>query len=176
LPEHWVIGTCRHAPVQVAALPVSCSAVQGSPSSAQVVGQVPGGSQVSPAPMSLSPHCGLQSPSLPAVQPIGQQPSPDRQPVTGWWMQVRVQPSGDPEAKSSVQASASSQVRGQAPGKPAVIARSQLSLLLTTPSPQIAAQSESEAIVQPAGQQPSPPAHPVIGIATQWALQVSTRP
>src|SRR5262245_31003372 len=126
--------------------------------------------------MCWSPHCGLQSPSLPALQPFGQQPSPERQPVTGWWMQVREQPSGDPEAKSSVQALASSQERGQAPGKPAVIARSQLSLLPTTPSPQMPAQSESVAIVQPAGQQPSPFAQAVIGIATQWALQVSTRP
>jgi hypothetical protein len=175
-PEQEVMGMCRQAAVQVAALPTSCSDVQGSPSSGQVVGQVLGGSQVSPAPARLSPHCGLQSLSVAAVQPSGQQPSSERQPAIGWWMQAREHPSGDPDAKSSVQALPSSQVRGQAPGRPAVIARSQLSLSPTTPSPQMAAQSESVAIVQPVGQQPSPSAQAVIGIATQWALHVAAVP
>jgi hypothetical protein len=82
-PEQVMIGTCRHAALQVEALPVICSAVQGSPSSGQEVGQLLGGSQVSPAWMWSSPHCGLQSLSLFLLQPSGQQPSPERQPAFG---------------------------------------------------------------------------------------------
>jgi len=119
---------------------------------------------------------GAQSPSLAPEQPGGQQPSPAMQAVTGWWMQVRVQPSAEPEATSTVQALASSQVRGQAPWWPAVIARSQFSSLSTTPFPQIGWQSLSSAVEQPGGQQLSPPAHPVIGKGTQAALQLVAVP
>ena len=131
-----------------------------------------GGLQVSPAPMRPSVQRGAQSPSLAPEHPGGQQPSPAMQAVTGWWTQVRVQPSAEPEATSTVQALASSQVLRQAPWWPAVIARSQFSPSSTTPLPQISWQSLSLAVEQPGGQQPSPPAHPVIGIATQAALQV----
>jgi len=156
--------------LQLAASPVSCSAVQGSPSSGQEVGQVLGGSQVSPAPMRPSVQRGAQSRSLALEQPGGQQPSPAMQAVTGWWTHVRVQPSVEPDATSTVQALASSQVPRQAPWWPAVIARSQFSSASTTPFPQIAWQSLSLAVEQPGGQHPSPPAHPVIGMATQAAL------
>ena len=135
-----------------------------------------GGSQVSPAPMRPSVQRGAQSPSLAPEQPGGQQPSPAMQAVTGWWMQVRVHPSAEPEAKSTVQALASSQVLRQAPWWPAVIARSQFSSLSTTPLPQIGWQSLSLAVEQPGGQHPSPLAHPVIGMATQAALQVVAVP
>src|SRR6185295_15324891 len=60
-PEQAVIGTCRQAALQVAEAPVSCSAVHGSPSSGQDVGQLAGGSQVSPAPMRPSGQWGAQS-------------------------------------------------------------------------------------------------------------------
>ena len=167
-----VIGTWRQVTLQLAASPVSCSAVHGSPSSGQVVGQVLGGSQVSPAPIRPSAQLGAQSRSLAPEQPGGQQPSPARQAVTVWWVQVRVQPSAEPETISTVQALASSQVLRQAPWWPAVIARSQFSSLSTTPLPQIGWQSLSLAVEQPGGQQLSPFAHPTIGIATQAALQV----
>jgi hypothetical protein len=55
---------------------------------------------------------------LAAEQPWGQQPSSSMQPVIGWCVQVRVHPSAEPEAKSSVQAMPSSQERRQAPGVP----------------------------------------------------------
>lgn len=110
------MGTWRQSTSQWAGSPLSCSIVQGSPSSGQVVGQVLGGSQVSPAPMWPSPQLGLQSESVATVQPAGQQPSLSRQAVMGSWLQARVQPATDPEARSTVQASASSQVLAQAPG------------------------------------------------------------
>jgi len=171
-----VIGTCRQVTLQLAASPVSCSAVHGSPSSGQEVGQVLGGSQVSPAPTRPSLQRAAQSPSFVPEHPGGQQPSPAMQAVISWWTQARVQPWAEPEALSTVQALASSHVLRQAPWWPAVIARSQLSPLSTTPLPQINWQSLSLAVEQPGGQQPSPPAHPVIGMATQAALHFSAVP
>jgi len=64
--------------LQVAALPVGVSIVQGSPSS-QLVGQLEGGSQVSPGSTTPSPQLAEQSLSLACVQPGGQQPSPPPQ-------------------------------------------------------------------------------------------------
>ena len=98
------------------------------------------------------------------------------QPVIGWCVQVRVHPSAVPDAKSSVQAMPSSHERRQAPGVPAVIARSQFSRFSTTPFPQNAGQSESSAAVRPAGQQLSPFTASVIGVATQVALQANPTP
>jgi len=166
-----VIATCRQAASQVAALPVIRSIVHASPSSGQVAGQVVGGSQVSPAPIFRSPHVGAQSPSVAGEQPAGQQPSPEMQPVIGSWTQARVQASLVPDARSRVQAFPSSQVRGQAPGIPAVIPRSQVSPGPTTPSPQTTAQSLSFVAEQPVGQHPSPPTHSSVRIGTQVALQ-----
>jgi hypothetical protein len=68
-----------HCALQLAALPVSVSMVQASPSS-QVVGQLP--SQVSGASTVLLPQVLEQSLSLAWVQPAGQQPSPLAQVVT----------------------------------------------------------------------------------------------
>jgi hypothetical protein len=175
-PEQAVIGTCRQAELQWAGSPVSCSLVQGSPSSGQVVGQVVGGSQVSPAPIRPSPQRGPQSESVATVQPGGQQPSSSRQAVIASWLQARVQLATEPEAMSTVQASASSQDCAQAPGIPAVMARSHCSPVSTRPSPHTTGQSESLAAVQPAGQQPSPPRQPVMGVATQLALQEAGAP
>ena len=45
--RHCMIGTCWQATLQLSELPVSVSTVQGSPSS-QLVGQLDGGSHVSP--------------------------------------------------------------------------------------------------------------------------------
>lgn len=181
MPEQPVIGTWRHEASQLAAPPVNRSTVHASPSSGQVVGQVLGGSHVSPAPILRSPHVAAQSPSVAVEQPFGQQPSPSMQPVIDAWAQARVQAWPLPDARSRVQAFPSSQVCGQAPGIPAVIARSQVSAASTTPSPQTTVQSlsyvgASVAAEQPAGQHPSPPAHAVISVATQVVLQFARVP
>jgi hypothetical protein len=63
-----------HLAVQSAAVPVSLRFVQ--PMGAQLVGQLPGGSQLSPASTTPLPHEATQSVSLVALQPGGQQPSP----------------------------------------------------------------------------------------------------
>ena len=170
------MGRWRQARLQWSGSPTSSSVVQGSPSSGQVVGQVVLGSQVSPAPTWLSPHVAAQSLSLVALQPAGQQPSSFRQATMGAWVQWRVQLALDPLATSVVQAFWSSQVCGQAPGSPAVIARSQASPASTAPSPQTGVQSGSLAPVQPAGQHPSPAAQAVIGTATHEALQLVGEP
>jgi hypothetical protein len=98
------------------------------------------------------------------------------QAVIAWWKQARVHPSIVPEPKSSVQASPSSQLRGHAPAKPVVIARSQVSPVSTARLPQTTVQSLSLFAEHPAGQQPSPSAQAVIGVATQDALHSSARP
>ena len=61
--------------MQLDALPVAVSMVQALPSS-QLVGQEPGGSHVSPGSTSALLHVFVQSLSLFASQPPGQQPSP----------------------------------------------------------------------------------------------------
>jgi len=162
--EQVVIGTWRQAALQVSGLPTSTSAVHGSPSSGQVVGQVLGGSQVSPFPTWPSPQTGRQSESLVSSQPTGQQPSSLRQATMARCVHPRVQFWIEPLSMSVVQASPSSHLRWQAPGMPAVIARSHFSLAWTTPSPQMGAQSESVREVQPAGQHLSPPTQAVIGV------------
>ena len=171
-----MIGACWQKALHWPGDPMSFSRVQTSPSSGQVVGQLPGGSQVSPIPMRRSLQAGAQSLSVSAVHPEGQQPSPVRHPVMRTCEQVRVHASTDPSARSTVHASRSSHERGQAPGLPAVIRRSQLSVPPTTPSPQMTEQSESLDAVQPAGQQPSPEAQPVMGDETHRALHISAAP
>lgn len=175
-PEQLVIGRWRQAALQVAGSPTRISVVQGSPSSGQVVGQVLGGSQVSPVSIFLSPQVAWQSLSVAGVHPEGQQPSPLRQATIVVCVQWREQSLLDPLAMSTVQASPSSQVSAQAPGNPAVIARSHCSPASTTPSPQMGEQSGSLAAVQPGGQQESPPTQAVMGVTTQAALQVAGEP
>ncbi len=122
-PEQLVMGTCRQAKSHVAGDPTGTSRVQGSPSSGQVVGQLDGGSQVSPASTFPSPQDGAQSVSFDAEQPAGQQPSLFRQVTIGMCVQLREQSLAEPLAMSVVQALPSSQVLAQAPGNPAVMAR-----------------------------------------------------
>jgi hypothetical protein len=171
-----VTGAWTQATLQRSGAPTSISVVQGSPSSGQVVGQVALGSQVSPAPTCLSPHIPAQSLSLAALQPGGQQPSSFEQATRGAWVQRRVQLPIEPLARSVVQAFWSSQVRAQAPGSPAVIARSQASPASTAPSPQTGVQSGSLAEVQPAGQQLSPEVQAVIGATEHEVLQLVREP
>lgn len=69
-----VSGTAgRHVRLHICALPVELFIVHGSPSSHEL-GQLP--SQTSPRSMTRFPHTGLQSLSLTALAPGGQQPSP----------------------------------------------------------------------------------------------------
>jgi hypothetical protein len=76
--------------LQLAALPVIWSMVQAR-LSLQVVGQVVEGSQVSPGSMTLLPHWAEQSPSVRALQPVGQQLSPAAQLAIGVWLQATLQ-------------------------------------------------------------------------------------
>jgi len=170
------MGKWTQAALQAAASPTSLSAVQGSPSSGQEVGQLDGGSQVSKAPTCPSPQRGAQSLSVAAEHPAGQQPSPSMHAVIAWCEQRRVQASLEPEAKSAVQASPSSQLRGHDPATPVVIPRSQVSPVSTMPLPQTTAQSLSLPDQHPAGQHWSPSAQAVICVATQVALQALAVP
>ena len=63
------------ATLQLAALPVRVSVVQALPS-LQLVGQLLGGSQVSPGSTTPLSQVAEQSSSSLALQPLGQQPSP----------------------------------------------------------------------------------------------------
>jgi len=147
--------------------------VQASPSSAQLAGQVEGGSQVSPACTTASPHCDAQSASVSGVQPAGQQRSPPPQVVIAACEHTRSQLSRVPLAKSSVHGSSSAHEAGQAPTWPAEIARSQVSVTSTRPFPHCGPQSLSFAAVQPApeGQHPSPEAQVVMGWRRQGKEQ-----
>jgi hypothetical protein len=158
-----------HAKVHCAALPVLESVVHESPS-AQLAGQLAGGSQVSPGSTTLLPHCERQSSSLLAVQPGAQQPSPLLQVTTGVWPQVALQFSALPVRKSVVQATASSQSVGQLAGG------SQVSPGSTLPLPQEVEQSSSTMAAHPAGQQPSALTHETMGACVQPTLQVSAAP
>src|SRR5690348_12318623 len=82
-PEQVRIGMCSHLTLQAFGSPESFSAVQGSPSSAQVVGQLLGGSQVSDISTRPLGQTGTQSESVAPVQPVGQQRSPAAQAVMG---------------------------------------------------------------------------------------------
>lgn len=76
-PLHCVMAEKVHVAEQAAAVPERVSEVQVSPSS-QVVGQLDGGSQVSPTSLVPLPQVAEQSLSLLLVQLAGQHPSPPR--------------------------------------------------------------------------------------------------
>src|SRR5690606_2232839 len=76
---------------------------------------------------------------------------------------------------SFVQATPSLQLVGQAPG-PEAMPLSQASPASSTPSPQLAEQSSSLAVVQPSAQQPSPSAQAEIEVTSQVASQVAVEP
>jgi hypothetical protein len=114
-PVQAVTGSCVHRAEHVAALPVMRSSVQGSVSP-QDVGQLEGGSQVSPASIVPLPHVVEQSESVAGLHPAGQQPSPALQDVIGAWLQRALQLRALPWRVSSVQAFESSQAAGQDSG------------------------------------------------------------
>lgn len=143
LPEQIVSAAEAQAALQVAAPPASVSTVQASPSSGQVVGQVEGGSHVSPPSTTPFPHTGAQSESVWPLHPRGQHLSPAAHAVMGAYEQRRVQSSTRPETVTAVQGAVCSQVAEQAPGFPAVIPLSHDSPFSTAPFPQMAGQSLS---------------------------------
>ena len=87
-----VMAVWVQAAVQLALLPVSPSTVQALPSLQEArVGQEEGRSQVSPDSTTPLPHLGVQSESLFALHPAGQQPSPETQVLMAVWLQATLQ-------------------------------------------------------------------------------------
>jgi hypothetical protein len=131
--------------------PTRVSAVQAFPS-LQEAGQFP--SHVSPGSIIPLPHAAEQLPSLLALQPGGQQPSPPTQLVIGALAHWTLQVIADPVSVSRVHELPSLQEVGQFP--------SQRSGGSTIPFPQDRGQSSSVVGLQPDGQQPSPLRHAVM--------------
>jgi len=165
----WVPSATQTA-VQLAAAPVSfrrAQAIQG-----QVVGQLEVGSQVSPLSTAPLLHFGMQSLSLVALQPAGQQPSPFMHAVcilssTHWAWQ--------PPPFTSLRSW--QPMDGQAVGQ--LDSGSQVSPQVdsTVPLPQVQLQSLSLAAVHPPGQQLSPEAQVIcLPASTHLAVQVSGAP
>ena len=103
-----------------------------------------------------------------AVQPAGQQPSALVQEEIGAKLHAALQVAALPTSVSSVHALPSLQLEGQFP--------SHVSPESTMPSPQLGEQSLSVRVVQPGGQQPSPPVQAVMAAKAQAALQVDALP
>jgi hypothetical protein len=131
----------------------------------------PGGSHVSGAVTTPSPQRAMQSVSVPIVAPGGQHPSPAIGVVIGVNEHVALQVVGMTSA-SVVQAIVSLHAVGHAPGMPAAMPVSHASVPERTPSPHVAVQSLSVAMVAPAGQQPSPFIGIVIGVNAHVAVHV----
>jgi hypothetical protein len=123
-------------------------------------------SQRSGASTAPLPQTGEQSESVSAVHADGQQPSPPLQALIAVKLQLVAHP--EPTIRSRVQASPSLHVLGHEPA-PLAIAVSHSSGGSTAPLPQVGEQSESVSALHADGQQPSPPAHIVIGLALQEA-------
>jgi hypothetical protein len=159
------MGKYRQAALQFAELPIKVSVVHTT-LSLQCDGQDDDGSQVSLASTVPLPQLAEQSLSLALLHPDGQQPSPGAQRVMGWWEQAILQVLALPVSKSMVQAMPSLQEVGQEAGG------SQVSPGSRVPLPQWGEQSSSVALLQPAGQQPSPLAQAVMGSCWQAESQV----
>jgi hypothetical protein len=153
--------------VQVALLPLAVTSVVQALPSLQLVGQ---GSQVSPFSTTPLPHFGVQSESLLALHPVGQQPSPPIQAVMAVWVQATLQVALPPVIWSVVQALLSLQEVGQEDFG------SQVSPFSTTPLPHFGVQSESLLALHPVGQQPSPPIQAVMAVWLQATLQLALLP
>jgi hypothetical protein len=154
-------------------VPPSTSVVQGSLSLGQVVGQgsvVEFGSQVSPVSTTPLPQTGLQSESLVALHPAGQQPSAPIQAVMATWVQATLQVSLPPVIWSVVQALLSLQEVGHEDFG------SQVSPLSTTPLPHFGEQLGSVLALHPAGQQPSSAPQAVMVVWLQATLQLALLP
>ncbi len=168
LPEHAVTLVYEHWAWQVA--PDTPSIVQALVSAQlATVGQLPAPdampvSHFSPASTTALPHDALQSPSLVALQPVGQHPSLARtQAVIGTlahacWQALLM-------TESAVQALVSAQLATVGhESAPVAMPVSQVSPGSLTPLPHEAEQSESLVPLQPGAQQPSPPTQVVMGV------------
>src|SRR5262245_4415051 len=100
--------------------------------------------------MAPLPQLAEQSLSLPLLQPAGQQPSPLAQLLMALWVHAALQFWAEPVMVSTVQALPSLHEVGQEDGG------SQVSPTSMVPLPQLAEQSLSLPLLQPAGQQLSP--------------------
>jgi hypothetical protein len=105
-----------------------------------------------------------------ALQPLGQQPSPEVHAVMAVLLQATLQFSALPVSRSSVHAMRSSQLAGHEAGG------SQVSPLSSEPLPQLAEQSTSVVWLQPAGQQPSPELQMTMVLNVHATLQVAVFP
>src|SRR4051812_44321953 len=114
-----------------------------------------------------------QSLSVSLLQPMGQQSSPLTHAVMGCGSQRTLHMEGSPSILSDWHWLGASHEEGQAPGPPAEIPGSHVSLGdSTTPLPQTNGQSLSRLWLPFAGQQPSPATKAVIGAYWQRALHV----
>jgi len=161
-----MVAVCTQATLQLVTVPISRIGLQALLEAGQEVGQLP--SQSSPVSTVLFPQLAEQSLSLALLQPGAQQPSPPRHWTMEAWEQRRLQLVADPVRPSMVQALSSSQLAGQLP--------SQLSPGSTWLSPQLAEQSLSFPLLQPAGQQPSELAQVVTFWWMHWRLQLLAAP
>jgi hypothetical protein len=160
------IAVFVHMTSQSIAEPVMESVVHAMLSS-QLVGQFP--SHVSVGSTAPLPQTSPQSPSLSALQPGGQQPSPSAHTVIGWLVHATSQVAASPVRASVVQTSLSSQLAGQ------VV--SQSSGGSTTVFPHRGAQSASVLALHTAGQQPSDSSEQtVMARFVHWASQFEALP
>ena len=166
---HAVIAGYMQVALHVVELPISTFCVHAL-LSLQLVGQVDFGSQVSPASTTPLPHDGLQSASVTLVQPFGQQPSPAVHIVIDEVEHAALQFALLPVRRSVVHVLPSLHVVGHVPGG------SHVSFMSMLPSPQEAEQSLSLALLQLAGQQPSPSLHALIGSRVHTRSHVSAAP
>jgi hypothetical protein len=151
-----VISEVAQDALHCAASPASTPGRQGS-CEGQDVGQLP--SQTSPGSTALLPHVGLQSLSLVASAPEGQQPSP----LTAAVIAVGTHSAPHPEPLSCIRLHPDppGQLEGQFPSH---FSPDSITLL-----PQTALQSLSFVASAPDGQQPSPLFGVVMGIVMQAA-------
>lgn len=138
--------------------------------SAQLVGQLDTGSQVSPGSTTELPHVAEQSSSVVASQPAGQHPSAFAQDTIAVCEQAALQLLALPVSTSVVQALPSSHAVAQ------VDAGSHVSPGSTTPLPQVGEHSASVNALHPLGQHPSPFAQEMIEVCEHAALQFAALP
>jgi hypothetical protein len=114
------------------------------------------------------PHLGLQSLSVVAFAPAGQQPSPSACEVIVTGMQTALHCAADPTSICRMQPLPPPQLAGQSP--------SHFSLPSRTPLPHLGLQSLSVVEYAPSGQHPSPSTGEVIMMGMQTALHCAADP
>jgi hypothetical protein len=156
-----VIGLFVQSAVHWPALPSGISIVQAFLSSQELGQSEP--SHFSFPSLRPFPHIALQSESLLAFAPSGQQPSPPAGLVIGVFEHSALHEPAFPISLSAVHGSLSSHEEGQS-------SPSQISLPSLTPLPHISVQSLSSLAFAPGGQHISPPSGCVIGVFVHSTL------